>query len=81
VLDAKHRNTVLTTLTVGICQANENLQSVLEKSNLKKALYCMDILENRSVLEPSGREYVKFIEHWNLGQAVLDKPKNKKTMF
>jgi len=64
VLDAKHRNTVLTTLTVGICQANENLQSVLEKSNLKKALYCMDILENRSVLEPSGREYVKFIEHW-----------------
>ena len=45
----------LATLAVGVCQASENPQSALEQSNLKKALYCMDILENRPDLEPSRR--------------------------
>ena len=51
---------LLTTLAVGVCQAGESQavesqQSVLEQSNLKKALYCMDLLENRADLEPSHR--------------------------
>jgi predicted SnoaL-like aldol condensation-catalyzing enzyme len=46
---------LLTTLSVGMCQANESSQSALEQSNLKKALYCMDILENRPDLEPSQK--------------------------
>ena len=45
----------LTTLAVGLCQASDNPQNTLEQSNLKKALYCMDILENRPDLEPSHR--------------------------
>jgi len=45
----------LTTLAVGLCQASDNSQNMLEQSNLKKALYCMDILENRPDIEPSHR--------------------------
>jgi len=45
----------LATIAAGLCQASENPQSALEQSNLKKALYCMDILENRPDLEPSYR--------------------------
>ena len=45
----------LATLAIGACQANENTQSALEQSNLKKALYCMELLENRPDLEPSHR--------------------------
>ena len=45
----------LATLAVGVCQASENPQSALEQSNLKKALYCMDLLENRPDIESSRR--------------------------
>ena len=57
------------TLTlVGELQAKE---SALEEANLKKALYCMEILENRPDLEPSVRIDIlrkecyseNFIEH------------------
>lgn len=149
----------LAILAIGVCQASENPQSDLEQSNLKKALYCMDILENRPDLEPSrridtlrnkcfaetyiqhsphvpdGRDAVlslfakryknrptitsyikrtasqgdlvwihqhvkrtpqdpgravinifrmedgKFVEHWNVGQAVPEQSKNNNTMF
>jgi predicted SnoaL-like aldol condensation-catalyzing enzyme len=46
---------LLTTLSIGMCQASESPHSALEQSNLKKALYCMDILENRPDLEPSHK--------------------------
>lgn len=46
---------LLMTLTVDICQAGENSQDALEQSNLEKALYCMEVLENRPDLEPSHR--------------------------
>ena len=46
---------ILVMLAVGVCQASENPQRALEQSNLKKALYCMDLLENRPDLEPSHR--------------------------
>jgi len=45
----------LAILAVGVSQASNNQQNTLEQSNLKKALYCMDILENRPDLEPSHR--------------------------
>ena len=45
----------LATLAVGVCQAGESAQDALEQSNLKKALYCMDLLENRPDIEPSLR--------------------------
>lgn len=61
----------LPTLAAVVCQANENTYSALEQSNLKKAIYCMDILENRPDLEPSYRIDIlrnecyseNFIEH------------------
>ena len=37
---------------VGVGQANEDSQ---EAANLKKELYCMEVLENRPDLEPSAR--------------------------
>lgn len=37
------------------CQANEKSYSSLERSNLNKAIYCMEILENRNDLKPSQR--------------------------
>ncbi len=46
---------LLTTLSIGMCQASENSQSSHEQSNLKKALFCMDILENRPDLKPLHR--------------------------
>lgn len=46
---------LLATLTPVVGQARENSHSTLEQSNLKKALYCMDILENRPDLDPSHR--------------------------
>ncbi len=45
----------LATLAFGVCQAADNSLSDLEQSNLKKALYCMELLENRPDLEPSYR--------------------------
>ncbi|MFC3193646.1 nuclear transport factor 2 family protein [Marinicella sediminis] len=38
-----------------VCLANENSHSPLERSNLKKAIYCMEVLESRNDLQPSQR--------------------------
>ncbi len=46
---------LLTTLIIGVCHANDEQHNALEESNLKKALYCMDLLENRPDLEPLVR--------------------------
>ncbi|TQV76731.1 hypothetical protein FLL45_01885 [Aliikangiella marina] len=53
------------------CQANEKSHTPLEKANLKKAVYCMEILENRNDLKPSKRIEIlrnecyaeNFVEH------------------
>jgi len=45
----------LAILATVVSQASEKPYDALEQSNLKKALYCMDILENRPDLEPSRR--------------------------
>jgi len=45
----------LTTLSIGVCQASDTSQSSQEQANLKKALFCMDILENRPDLKPLHR--------------------------
>ena len=62
---------VFTLILVGELNAKESAGTALEESNLKKALYCMDILENRPDLEPSHRIDIlrnecyseNFIEH------------------
>ncbi|WP_051220000.1 nuclear transport factor 2 family protein [Rheinheimera baltica] len=38
-----------------VCLANEKSYTTLEQSNLKKAIYCMEILESRNDLKPSQR--------------------------
>jgi predicted SnoaL-like aldol condensation-catalyzing enzyme len=43
------------TFAFGHSYAGEQSHSVTEQANLKKALYCMDILENRPDLTPSDR--------------------------
>ncbi len=69
----------LKNLTLGIfsllficeVEAKESTRTALEKAKLKKALYCMEILENRPDLESSERIDIlrnecyseKFIEH------------------
>jgi len=61
----------LPALVAVVCQASENQQSTVEQSNLKKAVYCMEILENRPDLESSHRIDIlrnecyseNFIEH------------------
>ncbi len=45
----------MTVLALGGCQVSDDPQTVLEAANLEKALYCMDILENRPDLEPVQR--------------------------
>ncbi|WP_281555989.1 nuclear transport factor 2 family protein [Thalassomonas sp. RHCl1] len=53
------------------CRANEKSYSSLEQSNLDKAIYCMEILENRNDLKPSQRINIlrnecyadNFVEH------------------
>ena len=42
---------IYTLILVGELNAKESAGNALEESNLKKALYCMDILENRPDLE------------------------------
>jgi len=143
----------ITALALGACQGDKVQQTVLEEANLKKAVYCMDLLENQHDLVASrnecfakdyiqhtprladGREAVisafatrfekypdfamkikrtgadgdlvwmhlhtkrtpevlgyavinifrmkdgKFVEHWNVGQAVPEKSANNNTMF
>ena len=53
------------------CQADTKSYSPLEQSNLNKAIYCMEILENRNDLQPKKRIDIlrsdcyaeSFIEH------------------
>lgn len=45
----------LAALAIAGRQASASQHSALEQANLEKALYCMDILENRPDLEPSDR--------------------------
>jgi len=62
---------VFTFTLVGELQAKESAGTILEKENLKKALYCMEVLENRPDLESSVRIDIlrnecyseNFIEH------------------
>ena len=62
---------VLTLFLVGEINAKESKGTVLEKSNLKKAIYCMEILESRNDLKPSQRINIlrnecysdNFVEH------------------
>jgi predicted SnoaL-like aldol condensation-catalyzing enzyme len=62
---------VFTFTSVAELHAKESAGTALEESNLKKALYCMDTLENRPDLAPSHRISIlrnecyseKFIEH------------------
>jgi predicted SnoaL-like aldol condensation-catalyzing enzyme len=62
---------LLALILLGELNAKENAGTSIEESNLKKALYCMDILENRPDLEPSHRIDIlrnecyseNFIEH------------------
>jgi predicted SnoaL-like aldol condensation-catalyzing enzyme len=62
---------VLTLTLVGELQAKESAGTALEAANLKKALYCMEILESRPDLDPSDRIDIlrnecyseNFIEH------------------
>jgi len=61
----------LTLLLVSELKAKESAGTAVEQSNLKKALYCMEILENRPDLESSQRIDIlrdecyseNFIEH------------------
>ena len=46
---------IITVFFSTVCQASEKSHSTLEQSNLKKAIYCMEILESRNDLEPSQR--------------------------
>lgn len=47
---------VLTVLfSPSVCQAGEKSHSTLEQENLVKAIYCMEILENRNDLKASQR--------------------------
>jgi len=62
---------IFTLSLIGELNAKESKGTTLEESNLKKALYCMDILENRPDLEALHRIDIlrnecyseKFIEH------------------
>lgn len=62
---------IFTLILVGELNAEESAGTALEESNLKKALYCMDTLENRPDLEPLHRIDIlrnecyseNFIEH------------------
>lgn len=46
---------ILAILAAVVCQASENTYTTMEQSNLKKAIYCMEILESRNDLKPSER--------------------------
>ena len=45
----------MTVFFSAVSLANETSHSALEQSNLKKAIYCMEILESRNDLEPLQR--------------------------
>lgn len=41
---------------LGACQVGEDSQTALEAANLKKAIYCMELLEKHHDLETAGQE-------------------------
>ena len=43
-------------LTLVACQSGDDAQNVLEESNLKKAVYCMELLEIKMDVETADRE-------------------------
>ena len=43
-------------LALGACQGGKDSQTALEEANLEKAIYCMDVLENRHDLEAARDE-------------------------
>ena len=47
---------LITALALGACQGDKDPQTALEEENLKKAIYCMDLLENQQDLVASRRE-------------------------
>ena len=64
-----HISTVLLVmLTLVACQSGDDAQNVLEESNLKKAVYCMELLEIMLDVETADREcfaksYVQHAPH------------------
>ena len=59
---------LLVVLTLVACQSGDNAQNVLEESNLKKAVYCMELLEIKLDVETADREcfaksYVQHVPH------------------
>jgi len=58
----------LVVLTLVACQSGDDAQNVLEESNLKKAVYCMELLEIKLDVETADREcfaksYVQHAPH------------------
>ena len=47
---------LISLLVFGACQMRHDAQTTLEKANLEKAVYCMDILENQHDLEAARNE-------------------------
>lgn len=54
-------------VTVGLvaCQSSDDAQNVLEESNLKKAVYCMELLEIKFDVETADRECFgeRYVQH------------------
>lgn len=55
-------------LTLIACQSGENAQESLEEANLKKAVYCMELLEITLDIETANREcfaerYIQHVPH------------------
>ncbi len=48
--------TLATLATIGACQSGEKTQATQEAANLKKAVYCMELLELHHDLETASRE-------------------------
>ena len=65
-------------LALGGCQFGEDRQAMLEAANLKKAVYCMDVIENQHDLEAARRRcfaeaYIQHSPHVPDGRdAVLE---------
>ena len=59
---------LLVVLTLVACQSSDDAQDALEKANLKKAIYCMELLEIELDVETADREcfgksYVQHAPH------------------
>jgi predicted SnoaL-like aldol condensation-catalyzing enzyme len=55
----------LVVLTLVACQSGDNAQNVLEESNVKKAVYCMELLEIKLDVETADRECFakRYVQH------------------